>query len=117
MSNDDTNTTKFLPIFPAACPHVTSVGATEGRGPERASNFSSGGFSDYWPRPSWQQDAIQRYLDGHGDKWRTYYHAGGRAYPDVAAQGKAFKFVNHGQIELADGTRQGPHRHPSAQPG
>ncbi|KAL3963246.1 hypothetical protein ACCO45_000250 [Purpureocillium lilacinum] len=62
LSNDGTNTTKFLPAFPASCPYVTSVGGTHGHGPEVAWNLSSGGFSEYWPRPAWQEMAVGEYL-------------------------------------------------------
>jgi tripeptidyl-peptidase-1 len=53
QTNDGKNTTRFLPIFPAACPYVTSVGGTVSTAPERAIGFSSGGFSDTWSRPAW----------------------------------------------------------------
>ncbi|KND88392.1 Tripeptidyl-peptidase SED2 [Tolypocladium ophioglossoides CBS 100239] len=104
QSNDGTNTTKFLPSFPATCPYVTSVGATESNGPESATNFSSGGFSDYWPRPAWQEEVIGKYLTKHGKQWQGYYSPKGRGVPDVAAQGKAFLTINHGLVAPADGT-------------
>ncbi|ODA80747.1 hypothetical protein RJ55_03706 [Drechmeria coniospora] len=103
-SNDGTNTTKFLPMFPAACPYVTSVGGTQNNGPEVAVDFSSGGFSEYWTRPAWQEEAVGSYLRTYGRKWKGYYNRDGRAFPDVAAQGKAFYIFNHDKIEAADGT-------------
>ncbi|PNY27653.1 Tripeptidyl-peptidase SED2 [Tolypocladium capitatum] len=104
QSNDGTNTTKFLPSFPATCPYVTSVGATESNGPESAKNFSSGGFSDYWPRPAWQEKAVGEYISKHGKQWQGYYNHTGRGVPDVAAQGKAYIVVSHGKVAFADGT-------------
>ncbi|POR37257.1 Tripeptidyl-peptidase SED2 [Tolypocladium paradoxum] len=104
QSNDGTNSTKFLPAFPATCPYVTSVGATESNGPESAMNFSSGGFSDYWPRPAWQEKAVSSYLAKHGKKWQGYYNPEGRGTPDVAAQGNAYVIVNHGKVAPAGGT-------------
>lgn len=105
QSNDGANSTKFLPSFPATCPYVTSVGATESNGPESAKNFSSGGFSEYWPRPAWQEEAVGKYLSKHGRQWQGYYNPEGRGVPDVAAQGKAYLIINHGLVQPADGTR------------
>lgn len=105
QSNGDTKTTKYIPSFPATCPYVTSVGSTEGIGPEKAANFSAGGFSDYFARPKWQDDAVGRYLELYGNEWKEYYNAGGRGYPDVAAQGVNYRFWNHGKEDLTTGTR------------
>ncbi|KAG5917564.1 hypothetical protein E4U53_004189 [Claviceps sorghi] len=105
QSNHGANATRFLPTFPASCPYVTSVGATGGRRPERALNFSSGGFSEYWGRPAWQDAAVAAYLRRHGARWAGYYDCRGRAFPDVAAQGIGFPVFNHDRIEDAGGTR------------
>lgn len=105
QSNDGTNSTKFLPAFPAGCPYMTVVGATERNAPERAMNFSSGGFSEYWPRPAWQEAAVSRYLDAHGDRWKGYYNRAGRGFPDVSAQGIGYPFFNHGRNASGGGTR------------
>ncbi|KAG6004965.1 hypothetical protein E4U21_000588 [Claviceps maximensis] len=98
------NATRFLPTFPVTCPYVTSVGATGGRFPERALNFSSGGFSDYWRRPAWQDEAVTEYLSRHEHKWKEYYNHGGRGFPDVAAQGIGYPIFNHDKVEHAGGT-------------
>ncbi|KAG8418402.1 hypothetical protein J3458_005820 [Metarhizium acridum] len=105
QSNDGTDTTKFLPAFPAGCPYVTAVGATEQNYPERAVNFSSGGFSEYWPRPAWQEAAVSRYLAAHGERWNGYYNKAGRGFPDVSAQGIGYPFFNHGRNRDGGGTR------------
>ncbi|KAG5995235.1 hypothetical protein E4U43_003075 [Claviceps pusilla] len=105
QSNDGvTNATRFLPAFPATCPYVTSVGATGGKSPERAVNFSSGGFSDYWSRPAWQDEAVAKYLSRHGGRWTGYYNPGGRGVPDVAAQGIGYPIFNHDKVEIGSGT-------------
>eukprot|EP01059_Diplonema_ambulator_P032192 TRINITY_DN619_c0_g1_i1.p1 TRINITY_DN619_c0_g1~~TRINITY_DN619_c0_g1_i1.p1 ORF type:complete len:542 (+),score=164.40 TRINITY_DN619_c0_g1_i1:41-1666(+) len=80
---------KFVANFPAALPHITSVGATAdcelGSG---CASFSSGGFSNFYPRPDWQNDAVTAFLSQ-----KEYlpnadmYNATGRGYPDVAACG------------------------------
>ncbi|KAL6240136.1 hypothetical protein BDW75DRAFT_235962 [Aspergillus navahoensis] len=72
LANDGTNQTRFQPIFPASCPFVTSVGGTEGINPERAVDFSGGGFSERFARPSYQDSSIIGYLKSIGDKWDGY---------------------------------------------
>lgn len=94
QTNDNKGTTRFSPIFPATCPYVTSVGGTVGIEPERAVSFSSGGFSDLWSRPRYQDAAVQQYLSILGDRWKGLYNAGGRGFPDVAAQGYHFHVVD-----------------------
>jgi tripeptidyl-peptidase-1 len=105
QSNDGKNTTKFLPSFPASCPYVTSVGGTEGNRPETATYFSSGGFSEYFNRPQWQDKAVEPYLAKLGKQWKGYFNREGRGYPDVAAQAMNYQIVNHDKVESADGTR------------
>ncbi|KAH9025825.1 peptidase S8/S53 domain-containing protein [Lactarius hengduanensis] len=55
--NDGSGTVEFLPIFPPTCPYVTSVGSTRDI-PEVAADFPSGGFLNYFKRPSYQNDAV-----------------------------------------------------------
>jgi tripeptidyl-peptidase-1 len=105
QSNDGTKRTKFIPSFPATCPYVTSVGSTQGIGPETAASFSSGGFSDYFGRPEWQDEAVGGYLRLHEDEWKDYYDPLGRGFPDVATQGVNYSFWNHGELDLTTGTR------------
>ncbi|KAM0261861.1 hypothetical protein ACHAQJ_002064 [Trichoderma viride] len=104
QSNDVTKRTKFIPSFPATCPHVTSVGSTQGIDPEVAADFSAGGFSDYFARPEWQDEAVGEYLRLHGHEWEGYYDSFGRAFPDVATQGVNYSFWNHGVLDLTMGT-------------
>ena len=61
--------------------------------PEAAVSFSSGGFSDRWPRPSYQDDAVKGYLKILGSRWKGLYNPKGRGFPDVAAQGVRFHVV------------------------
>jgi tripeptidyl-peptidase-1 len=93
QTNDGKNTTRFLPVFPASCPYVTSVGATYHIQPERAIYFSSGGFSDRFPRPSYQDSVVSQYLRGIGDTWKGLYNPNGRGFPDVAAQGYHYQII------------------------
>ncbi|TFB07745.1 putative tripeptidyl-peptidase SED2 [Trichoderma ghanense] len=104
QSNDGSARPRFMPSFPATCPYVTSVGSTHGIGPEVAANFSSGGFSDYFARPTWQNRAVGTYLGLRGEEWKGYYDPTGRGFPDVAAQGVNFRFRAHGNESLTSGT-------------
>ena len=92
-------------MFPASCPFVTSVGGTTGINPERAVNFSSGGFSNIWSRPSWQQEAVTCYLNQLGDNFDGLYNRDGRGFPGVAAQAENFLIVNKGRLTTIAGTR------------
>lgn len=56
-----TNCTVFIPAFPTS-PWVTTVGGTDGYAPEAAWTGSSGGFSNWYPAPSYMTEAIQNYF-------------------------------------------------------
>ncbi|KAI3326418.1 subtilisin-like protein [Xylariaceae sp. AK1471] len=104
QTNDGKNTTRLLPIFPAACPYLTSVGGTVGVQPERAVSFSSGGFSDIWPRPLYQEVAVSKYVRSIGDTFKGLYNPRGRGFPDVAAQGSRFVVISQGRQIAVGGT-------------
>lgn len=104
QTNDGKNTTRFAAIFPASCPYVTSVGGTYQVQPERAVYFSSGGFSDLWDRPPYQEDAVSEYLKKIGNTWEGLYNPSGRGFPDVAAQGLNFRVVDKGSTRNVGGT-------------
>ena len=96
--------TRFLPMFPASCPFVTSVGATQHVEPEVAAAFSSGGFSDLFPRPAYQNAAVEGYLSQLGSRWGGLFNPNGRAFPDVSAQGVNFVVSEQGQWQTYQGT-------------
>ncbi|EYE90510.1 S53 family peptidase [Aspergillus ruber CBS 135680] len=104
MTNDGTNRTHFPPQFPASCPWVTSVGATEKMAPEQATYFSSGGFSDLFPRPKYQDAAVSSYLQTLGSRYQGLYNGSNRAFPDVSAQGTNFAVYDKGRLGQFDGT-------------
>jgi tripeptidyl-peptidase-1 len=104
QTNDGNKTTRFLPFFPASCPYVTAVGATTGYTPERAVAFSSGGFSNLWPRPWYQDEAVSTYLKQLGSRWKGLYNPYGRGFPDIAAQGTSFLVIRNGRQESVGGT-------------
>lgn len=104
QTNDGKNTTRFLPIYPAACPFVTSVGGTYRVQPERAIAFSSGGFSDRWPRPAYQDQAVKDYLAILGNRWEGLYNPNGRGFPDIAAQSYNYSVIDNGAVIRVGGT-------------
>lgn len=107
QTNDGNATTRFLPIFPAACPYVTSVGGTQNVDPERAVYFSSGGFSDVFQQPSYQRAAVNKYLiDSLGStQFAGLYNPTGRGFPDVAAQAVRYSVTTpRGTLQLVGGT-------------
>ncbi|OAA51158.1 tripeptidyl-peptidase 1 precursor [Beauveria brongniartii RCEF 3172] len=107
QANDGSGATRFLPGFPASCPYVTAVGATRTVGSlreEMAANFSSGGFSEHFARPAYQDGAVDVYLAKHGAEWNGLYNPDGRGIPDVAALGHDYQVYSHGKVESAGGT-------------
>ena len=107
QSNDGTKTTRFMPTFPASCPFVTAVGGTQDIQPEMAADFSGGGFSDLFCRPSYQDKAVGQYLERLGDRWDGLYNREGRGFPDVAAQSVGYMVLDRGGPVKVDGTRYG----------
>ncbi|KAF8891614.1 family S53 protease-like protein [Gymnopilus junonius] len=95
--------TTFLPTFPSGCPFMTSVGATTGI-TETAATFSSGGFSNFFARPSYQSTAVSSYLTALGSTNAGKFNTSGRAFPDVSAQGENVEIVVGGQTGTVAGT-------------
>jgi len=122
------------PVFPAASPYITSVGATQisqasGRanlpnpppgcsglncassGIEECVSFdqanfaSGGGFSDIASQPAHQRTAVANYFKS-GVKLPPsgYYNPDGRGFPDVAALGSNVLILSQGSIEAVSGT-------------
>lgn len=106
--------TRFNPTFPGGCPYVTSVGATQvvpGNSvtkPETAvfQLFpSGGGFSNVFPTPQFQKDAVAGYLKRFPPPYAAgTFNATGRAFPDVAANGLNYTVAIDGSLELVSGT-------------
>ncbi|KAI1800795.1 DHS-like NAD/FAD-binding domain-containing protein [Daldinia bambusicola] len=86
-SNDGRRRRIFLPTFPASCPYVTAVGATGNNLPLEGADFSTGGFSNYFVRPSWQKGAVDQYISALNGSHEELYNASGRAFPDISATG------------------------------
>eukprot|EP01035_Chromulina_nebulosa_P018785 gene18785-24552_t len=104
----------YFPSFPATSPYVTAVGATMGpnTGDEEItcmSNYggvitSGGGFSQYYDRPSWQDDAVSSYFDNLQSQPTSGYNPNGRGYPDVSLIGVEYAVVVEGSITYLYGT-------------
>ncbi|KAF9009885.1 family S53 protease [Cyathus striatus] len=95
--------TTFIPTFPSGCPFVTSVGATTGV-QETSATFSSGGFSNFFTRPSFQDAAVTSFLTTLGNTNAGKFNTGGRAFPDVAAQGENVVIFVGGEEGTVAGT-------------
>lgn len=84
---------RFKPDFPAASPYITAVGGTdflgEDIGDEQAWSGSGGGFSDEFPAPGYQKEAVAAYFAAPDADLPpdSMWNRGGRGYPDVAALG------------------------------
>ncbi|KAL3958263.1 hypothetical protein ACCO45_006425 [Purpureocillium lilacinum] len=119
--------TIYNPGNPVACPYLTAVGATQLQpgttvldaesalqtplGPGSELFASSGGFSNYFPAPSYQKAALRTYFAAH-DPGHPYYVAdadasnvgangglynrAGRGIPDVSANGANFRAFTNG---------------------
>lgn len=96
--------TTFVPTFPSGCPFLTSVGATMNSPTEVAASFSSGGFSNYFSRPSYQSSAVSSYLNVLGSTNVGKFNVSGRGYPDVSAQGDNIAVVFGGEMGSVSGT-------------
>jgi tripeptidyl-peptidase-1 len=107
VANDGSNKSTFLATFPSTCPFITSVGATK-LIPEvvaiDGSFASGGGFSRYFPRPKYQDNAVQKYVKGLDGEFSGLFNPAGRAYPDVAAQGFRYATIWDGELAILDGT-------------
>ncbi|KAJ7203551.1 subtilisin-like protein [Mycena pura] len=103
----------FVGQLPASCPFITAVGATSvapgastHQVEESTTDFpSGGGFSNNFPRPSWQATAVQRYLDHFVPNYAaSVFNRSGRAYPDVSANGWPLVIAEGGGFVQSGGT-------------
>ncbi|EJD48553.1 tripeptidyl peptidase A [Auricularia subglabra TFB-10046 SS5] len=104
ITNDGTNTTRFMAAFPAGCPFVTAVGGTHFI-PEVAIGFSGGGFSDFFERPAYQDAIVSAFLDTvPQETYAGLFNRSGRGYPDVSLQSSRFQVFVGGRQFLISGT-------------
>lgn len=133
------NDTIFSPSSEGTCPYVLAVGATQWSRAnssssrndsttshsyyESSTDYSGGGFSNYFATPSWQTDAVSAYFDRVNLNFTGYtvtdelnfnmsdfdfgggvYHVGGRGYPDVSAIGESYMAYYKGRWGHVSGT-------------
>jgi len=65
---------------------------------------SGGGFSNYFPRPAYQEAAVTKYLTYIGEDYAGLYNTSGRGIPDIAAQSQNFSTIWNGTVQPVDGT-------------
>lgn len=110
----------YWPSFPATCPYVTAVGATMGTKtvvpsqaePEIACQSqqggvitTGGGFSTFYPQPSWQKAAVSAYFANNPVSGISPgFNALGRGYPDISLLGVEYQVVINGVVESIFGT-------------
>lgn len=106
----------FNPTFPASCPFVTSVGATQiGPGAtvfdeETACEtriFSGGGFSNSFALPDYQAAAVKSWFSSHpppygADRFNNSQMT--RGIPDISANGAKHTVIVNGKSILSHGT-------------
>ncbi|KAF8268688.1 subtilisin-like protein [Lactarius quietus] len=101
--NDGSGVVEFQPTFPSTCPWVTSVSGTE-QNPEIAAKHSSGGFSNVFERPPYQDDAVGNFFSQLGDKHAGLYNVSSRGFPDVSAQAARCRYILFGRLVSVSGT-------------
>ncbi|KAH9021333.1 subtilisin-like protein [Lactarius pseudohatsudake] len=102
-------TVRFAPRFPGTCPYLTVVGGTMDYDPEVAAvlpngGSSGGGFSDFFERPPYQEEAVSTFLHGLGNRYQGFYNASGRGIPDIAAQAVGGQIILMGKVYRVSGT-------------
>ena len=91
-SRFDSGTLNYSVLIPASSPYVTAVGGTNFKtksviGPEIVWDCGGGGFSNYFPTPSYQTDAVNHYLNNAQLPSANLFNRNGRGYPDLSALG------------------------------
>ncbi|KAM0519582.1 hypothetical protein ACHAPE_003761 [Trichoderma viride] len=105
VTNDGTHRPVTMATFPPTCPWVTSVGAVVNTAePPSGASFSTGGFSQYFSRPAWQEAAVSSYIKALGGHLDGLYNPSMRAIPDVAAVGTDFMAIIGGGTSYLQGT-------------
>nr|POF26206.1 tripeptidyl-peptidase sed1 [Quercus suber] len=113
----------FSPGFPATCPYVSTIGATQvkpktnvvaalasGTQPEMACEtviYSGGGFSNVFPMPSYQSAAVKGWFKNHPPPYgaeRFNNSQQTRGYPDISANGANYLVAIDNRTALVYGT-------------
>ncbi|KAB8304299.1 hypothetical protein EYC80_003711 [Monilinia laxa] len=106
----------FNPSFPGTCPYITAVGATQVKPnatvtqPEEAAEsviYSGGGFSNVFPIPDYQKEAVGTYFADHLPSYTSAQYNNSqttRGYPDISANGVNYVVAVDGVFSLIYGT-------------
>lgn len=109
----------YVPAWPDTSPFITVVGATQGhelpspqpdqiiacQSSKGGGITTGGGFSAKVPRPAWQDDAVEGYLNSEqGRASAKGFVSTGRAYPDIALAGHSFVIVAGNESSVGSGT-------------
>eukprot|EP00931_Biecheleriopsis_adriatica_P049177 TRINITY_DN28438_c0_g1_i1.p1 TRINITY_DN28438_c0_g1~~TRINITY_DN28438_c0_g1_i1.p1 ORF type:complete len:771 (-),score=102.08 TRINITY_DN28438_c0_g1_i1:21-2333(-) len=90
--------------MPFSCPEM-DIGEIVCTTEKGAMITGGGGFSDRFPRPFYQNEAVDEYLMNPGLGLNTsLFNASGRAYPDISAIGQNIPIVFEGQLVMVGGT-------------
>lgn len=113
-ARNNTKLCRYSTSFPATCPYVTAIGGSQNaendpedhqvstllewaaNAPEQQGPYfkltTAGGFSDYFPVPSFQRDAVSAYKSSpHGKRAKAGYNTTGRGIPDISSNGINFQ--------------------------
>ncbi|KAF8301441.1 subtilisin-like protein [Clavulina sp. PMI_390] len=105
--------TMFNPTFPATCPWVLVVGATEVKpgkkitDPESAAIHSGGGFSNNFKMPNYQKTAVEKYFAKHKPSYTSSQYNDSkktRGYPDISANGVNYLVAVDSAFRTIDST-------------
>ncbi|RFU25414.1 hypothetical protein B7463_g10924, partial [Scytalidium lignicola] len=103
----------FNPMFPGTCPYITSVGGTQLEAgvsvhtPESAAAFSGGGFSNLFPVPDYQKEAINYYYANFAPPYNSSIYNNTqlvRGFPDVSANAVNYSITVNGTFISIAGT-------------
>ena len=92
----------FTPNWPASSPYITSIGGTIDL--ETVWKSGGGGFSNVFPMPDYQKDAVEEYLNSGRAPSTSHFNKNGRAYPDISAFATNFLIIEFGLEVPVDGT-------------
>ncbi|EFA84081.1 peptidase S8 and S53 domain-containing protein [Heterostelium album PN500] len=95
-----------VPGWPASSRFVLSVGGVDWDGTNMNGDvISGGGFSNYFPRPQYQEDVVSNYLSKKVDKsFEKLFNSSGRAYPDVSSFSESLIIAHRGRLMSIGGT-------------
>ncbi|GJJ11841.1 hypothetical protein Clacol_006079 [Clathrus columnatus] len=102
--------TTFRMNWPASCPWALSVGATQINpdNSESAASLTTGGFSNIFPMPPYQNELVGNYLKQIGSLNAGLFSPQGRAVPDVAAFGQNIAIIDGGPSTIGGTSASAP---------